>query len=426
MQPRPRLRNSHGNCPTNRGRNRGNTELAFSTREDTLVVARSLLPALRERTGRCATDRSLASETLDDLRRAGLLRVATPPSLGGFGLGIDVGLEIAMELARGCSSTGWVFGQFIIHNWNAARLDSAAREAYFSKPDIACATAIAMLTCEIQDAPGGLLVNGRWRLSSGIDHADWLWIMTFPSERYGGALIPAGDFALIDDWDVIGLSGTGSKEVYLQEVFVPTERLIERGWEQTFLGGGDPFYEEDPTYGVAPSVWGPWASSCLIGTGRAMIDVFESGTINRKDSVTGRRCAEDPLIHVVIAESSAEVDCAANLFYHDMAELRRVAESGNEIDLDVVFEVARNSAYACRLLLRSGQRLYEHFGSSVIYDNNLLRQLFGDILTGTRHAIFSWEYNAEQYGRTRFGLGPLSIRGTSPKPPTRQPPKMPR
>ena len=143
---------------------------------------------------------------------------AGPPGAYNIaGDGVLSAVDVARELGRGCSSTGWVAAQFLIHNWNAARIDERAQQEYYSAPDVTCATALAMTRSEVHDVAGGIRLSGEWQFSSGIDHADWLWIMTISSATIDGALIPRGQFEIVDDWNVIGLLGTGSKSVRLDE-----------------------------------------------------------------------------------------------------------------------------------------------------------------------------------------------------------------
>ncbi len=39
-------------------------------------------------------------------------------------------------------------------------------------------------------------------------------------------LVPVSDYAIIDTWQVIGLAGTGSKDVEVADVFVPGYRHL--------------------------------------------------------------------------------------------------------------------------------------------------------------------------------------------------------
>ena len=378
-------------------------------RRQVLEIARSLVPGIRARVDECERLRRLPDATVEELRTSGLLRVATLERFGGFGLGLDTGLEVATELGRGCSSTAWVLAQYLVHNWGASRFDAGTQAEYFADSvDVTCATAKAMLTSTVVEQDDGIVLSGRWKFSSGIDHADWLWITRVSKDSTDGALVPRGDFEIADDWHTLGLKGTGSKEVVLHSAFVPRRRILSVSHQRSIAEPGSELYDEDPTHRLPGHVWGYWTGSCLIGTARAALERFETSLVGRRSSVSGRVITESPLTQVALAESSAEIQCAGLLFEHDMTRMRAAAEAGQAVGYETVCEVGRNAAYGYRLLLTAGQRLLEHFGSSVIYDGNPVGRLVGDLIAGTRHAVFGWEDNAEQYGRMRWGMGPLA------------------
>ena len=146
---------------------------------------------------------------------------------------------------------------------------------------------------------------------------------------------------------------------------------------------------------------------------RPVTELFEQTMVGKKNSVTGRESIEGALLQAALAESSVEVQCAELLFEHDMTRMRELAEQGVEIGANELYEFGRNGAYSCQLLVRAGRRLLELSGSSVIYNTNAMGRLVGDLFAGTRHAILAWDFSSEQYGRTRWGIPPLSFRGAN-------------
>jgi alkylation response protein AidB-like acyl-CoA dehydrogenase len=80
--------------------------------------------------------------------------------------------------------------------------------------------------------PGGYRLKGRWSFASGCDNAQWAICSAVLPARPEGAsepaffLVPRADYTIDDTWDVIGLAGTGSKTLVLNDVFVPDYRLM--------------------------------------------------------------------------------------------------------------------------------------------------------------------------------------------------------
>src|SRR6266567_4647938 len=100
------------------------------TREELIRRAAALVPALKQRAAQAEEQRRISPETVDDIRSAGLLRLASPDRYGGCGLDFDTAAEIVAELGRGCGSTGWCYGVWAIHNWATGLFPEEAQEEY--------------------------------------------------------------------------------------------------------------------------------------------------------------------------------------------------------------------------------------------------------------------------------------------------------
>jgi alkylation response protein AidB-like acyl-CoA dehydrogenase len=79
--------------------------------------------------------------------------------------------------------------------------------------------------------PGGWRLNGRYPFSMGCDYAQWAIIGAFLGERgdprhIAYLLVPLAEVEIVDDWQVLGLLGTGSKSLILNDVFVPEHRSV--------------------------------------------------------------------------------------------------------------------------------------------------------------------------------------------------------
>src|SRR5262249_27614029 len=75
---------------------------------------------------------------------------------------------------------------------------------------------------------GGDLLKGRGACASGVRHADWIKLGALVADesadgppQHGMFTLPTAKTHLHDNWDVIGLRGTGSCDVSVDNVFVP-------------------------------------------------------------------------------------------------------------------------------------------------------------------------------------------------------------
>ncbi len=78
------------------------------TREDILERARDVASRLRERAQACEAARLVPTDTIEDYRRAGLVRMSMPARYSGFELGWDVLCEVTEILAAACGSQAWI------------------------------------------------------------------------------------------------------------------------------------------------------------------------------------------------------------------------------------------------------------------------------------------------------------------------------
>ena len=84
---------------------------------------------------------------------------------------------------------------------------------------------------------GGFELSGHWQFSSGTDHCDWIFLGGLVTDQEGNLtkpldvrhfVLPRHDYQIVDDsWDVVGLRGTGSKDIVIDKAFVPLYRTIK-------------------------------------------------------------------------------------------------------------------------------------------------------------------------------------------------------
>ena len=209
-----------------------------------LARAEALVPVLRERAGRTEELRRVPDETIEDLRNSGLFRILQPRRVGGSELEFRAIVELVSVIGRGDGSTAWVLANLAAHHWLLGMWPQRAQdEVWGQSPDNLIGSALIFPRGRARPADGGYRVTGRWPFSSGVDAASWLLVGAIvQDEETGGTeprifLLPARDFSIIDTWHVIGLGGTGSKDVAVEDMFVPGYRTVAVG---QITGGPNP------------------------------------------------------------------------------------------------------------------------------------------------------------------------------------------
>jgi Acyl-CoA dehydrogenase, N-terminal domain len=133
------------------------------TRAELLQRAEALVPAFAERAIETEQLRRIPQATLNDLREAGLLRVANPERFGGYGLDYDTVLEITAILGRGCGSTAWCYSVWSSHNWMLGMYPLQVQADYFgSSPDVLSSSSFRAAGRQLELKNGGYLLQGTW------------------------------------------------------------------------------------------------------------------------------------------------------------------------------------------------------------------------------------------------------------------------
>jgi alkylation response protein AidB-like acyl-CoA dehydrogenase len=372
--------------------------------EELVQRAKDLVPTLRERSARCEELRQIPLETRDDFVRLGFLRMAQPVPYGGLGYSIPEVTRIALEFGKGCPSTAWMAAQWPGHNFMVGYLPEEAQAEYFAKsPDTFSSTSSAVVTLDAKEVKGGVNVSGQLKFSSGLDAAEWILLMI----PMGVSIVPKSDFAINDDWYTMGLRGTGSKGVTLDDVFVPEHRTVSMERLSQGRSYGAELYPENPFYRV-PMILAlnMLLLSAALGIADGLLEIFDERVGARKDGHTQQLASQRPGTQLRFAEASAEVDAAKLVLEAMLRELVEWGTSGEQMPIADRARLRRGVGYATKLAVQSGNRLLESGDASGQYDNQLFQRWGRDLhMAGLQYAL-TWDEPAMAYSQVRWGLEP--------------------
>jgi alkylation response protein AidB-like acyl-CoA dehydrogenase len=384
------------------------TVLATLSLEEWVERARSLLPALRDRTEAANRARRIPAETIADLHRTGLLRVLQPPRFGGLGGDCLAFTEVVNALAHGCGSSAWVFGVLAEHNWMIANFpEEVQREVWGADPHAVASSSFAPRgTCA--RVPGGYRLSGEWPFSSGCDHAQWAFVGAFVDGPGAGRhsrtfLVPMCDIEIVDDWRVLGLAATGSKTLRLREAFVPEARSLgqeEIRWAAT---PGRRLHGDLLMSRMPRMLFGSFTlASVLAGLAQRAVELFVDGTLDRVSR--GIRVADLDSTQLNVAEAAAEADTAALLVRDACRRNIALVASGTPITDGDLARTRRDAVYCARLASRAVERVYHASGASVLDLDHPMRLVFCDATAAAAHVFLNWELGARPFGQALLGL----------------------
>ena len=195
--------------------------------QEVMSRAKALAPLIGERVASAEAARRQSDETIQAIVDSGLVRVLLPKRWGGYELPFDTLVDSVLEIAKIDGSAGWCYSFLLIHAWFLAQFpDAAQRDVWDSNPDTALATSLAPAG-RFTKVDGGYVLNGRWAWSSGVDYCSWNMLAALPVTMDGPPrvfLLPRSDYTILDTWFVAGQKASGSKDVAVQDAFIPEHR----------------------------------------------------------------------------------------------------------------------------------------------------------------------------------------------------------
>jgi len=366
----------------------GACSLGSPRAEALLAAARNLGPVLEARMEACARDRRVPEETIADFHNAGFFRILQSAAYGGYEMDPQVFYSVLLEISRTCMSSAWVLGVIAVHNWQMNLFDDqAAQEVWGEDSSVLISSSYAPMG-QVTVVDGGFRLSGRWSFSSGCEHCDWVFFgAVVPTAEapwdmlnYRTFLLPRGDYQIVEHWDVVGLSGTGSHDIVVKDVFVPEHRTHNMLADD----GGRKFMHKPPLYRLPfMQVFSRAVSTPSLGALEGALEKYIgvaktrlAGPIAMKDDPDAKRLAAE----VDAAVSSMKTTLFAN--FDSLMDYARRSEIAPPL------ERARfryNTATVADRCVALSSRMLKGSGSSGIRNSSALLKQHNDILASQAH-----------------------------------------
>lgn len=383
-----------------------------------LAAAGSITPFLRENARQTEEARQVSDEAIRRLREAGLLSIMVPRRFGGLECDVPTMARLIAELARGCGSTAWVYGVSVSQGWVVSAFSPQAQEEMWGeRPDVVITGTYGINPAaqRVSRVEGGFRLSGRWGFASGCDHTSW-HLAQFLAPGQGDAppsslfaLVPRDDFTIEDDWYAMGLAGTGSKTVLLEDVFVPEYRTLSY---EAMNSGNTPgaALHANPNYSMPLMAVTPVGiAATLSGMARGALEsLLEGARAGIRDSARGK-FADNVMAHMWIGEALTDIETAELVMIDGLENLTAMAKSGRRPTMDERVKLRRNYAFTMRLCTEAVDRIYKCTGASGIGLQHHTQRAWRDVNAAARHIGLNWEQYAIQSGRNALGLDPAGL-----------------
>jgi 3-hydroxy-9,10-secoandrosta-1,3,5(10)-triene-9,17-dione monooxygenase len=372
--------------------------------------ARALIPRLAERAPAASAARQLPARTISEYRDAGILRILQPKRFGGRQGRFSLFSRIVEELTYGCASSAWVYAVLAEHQWIIAQYPEAAQiDVWGDDPEAVASSSLAPRAAAKRVA-GGWRLSGRYPFSSGCDYAQWAILGAFLGEmgdpqHIAYLLAPLAEIEIVDDWQVLGLAGTGSKSLVLHDVFIPDHRCV---MVSDLFAGTPPGALVHPEYPVLRAPRGFLVSYSLppvaIALGRRALDIA-CGALAGRVSRGVTKLAESEVVQMAIGEAAAAIDVATMLLHTGRESSTAAVTSGRRITEAEALRARRDMVFAQHQVSWALDRLCEMNGARWVYDSDQLGAIRRDLMTILTHHAASRQAAMAPYGRMLLAHG---------------------
>jgi alkylation response protein AidB-like acyl-CoA dehydrogenase len=383
------------------------------------------------RAGQHDREGSFPFENIEDMRRSGVMGACVPIELGGLGVEslYDAMLGIN-RLGRGDGSTAIGTAMHLFSSWMLTRAWRSATAAGDMPPAERLASLLRQVAageivqCSPQSEPGtdmlhplveatkvtdGWRLNGRKIFGTFSPPASLFAITCRVGDPQSGfrratAMVPRGSpgMDIRNNWDALGMRGSGSHDIVFQDCFVPEEALR------------------------ADSPWGEWSERSLsgqmafnmglvgafLGIAEAARDLAITAVTSRRRGSSGRSQAERPAIQHLIAE--IEIDLAASRAMlgrtaatADAFFSRHLAGTAPVAQLHVLMKDFQCTKwFVNRKAIEIADRALTASGGAGYLSTNPLSRLYRDVRAGPFMQLFSPNEAFEYIGKVTLGIDP--------------------
>ncbi len=374
---------------------------------------------------------SFPFENVEDMRQSGVMGACVPMELEGLGIESlhDAVLGIN-RLGRGDGATAIGTAMHLFSSWmltRAWRSATAASDAPLAERLASLLRQIAkgeVVLCSPQSEPGtdmlhpmveatkvadGWRLNGR-KIFGTLSPAATLFAIACrvgdPQSGYrrATAMVPGGSpgMNIRDNWDALGMRGSGSHDIVFQDCFVPEAALREDcswgEWSERSLSGQMAF-----NMGLV---------AAFLGIAEAAHDLAITAVTSRRRGSSGRSQAERPAIQHLIAEIEIDLAAARAMLGRTAATAdtffsRHLAGTAPVAQLHALMKDFQCTKwFVNRKAIEIVDRALTASGGAGYLSANPLSRLYRDVRAGPFMQLFSPNEAFEYIGKVALGIDP--------------------
>jgi alkylation response protein AidB-like acyl-CoA dehydrogenase len=372
--------------------------------------ARELIPLIDRAGDRIERERHIPDDVLNALHEARLFRLLIPRSCDGEEVGPAILFEVIEAIAQGDASVGWCIGQGSGVSMTAAYVKPEIARAVFGDRRAVAACGPNNPKAKAIACDGGYRVTGQWGFASGSKHAAWLLGHATPCEADGtprlspdgkplelrSLIFPKSSATMNDDWNVMGLKGTGSVSYSVKDLFVPDDFSFTRDADGDRREGG-------PLYRFSMfNMFGVGFSGVALGIARRALDDFIKLAMTKKPYAATALLCDNNTIQSQVGLSEARLQSSRTYVIETYRRLYQAVAQGLRFTPEMRIANRIVTCYAIQQAREVMNFVYHSAGATAIFESNPFERRFRDLHTVTQQGQGAYS-NFESLGQTLMG-----------------------
>jgi alkylation response protein AidB-like acyl-CoA dehydrogenase len=371
--------------------------------------ARALQPLLDEHGAEMDRRRELTPEVVEALVAQDMLRLLLPKSLGGQELHLLEYCKTTEALAWADASVGWFINQSNVSSaTSAAAMPHESALAVFGDPRDGLAWGARHSNSTAIRVDGGYRLTGTWSFASGGRHTRWLGAHSAtqnpdgtPLMRYGrpddrSFVFLRADARIIDDWQVLGLRGTGSDSYSVKDLFVPDDRAPARDALQERRESG-PIYTIMSTLLYATGFCG-----VTLGVARRLFEAYVVLARGKHSRASPNAMAVSTAVQREIGLLEARLSAARAFLHEALCQVYDAAAAG-KLDVDLRVRLRLATTFGMNEATEVAIACYRAAGTTAIMNSAPFERRFRDAMSASQH-LQAMMPHVEMVGRHIIGV----------------------
>jgi len=373
--------------------------------------ARALQPLLDAHGAEMDRRREVTPEVVNALVQADMLRLLLPRSLGGQEMQLVEYAKTVEALGYADASVAWFINQSnVSSSTSAAAMPHETALEVFGPPNVGLAWGARHSRSKAIKVPGGYRLTGTWSFASGGRHTTWLGAHSAVQNPDGTPLVSKhrgrqddrsfvflrSEAKIIDDWQVLGLRGTGSDSYSVEDLFVPEERAPARDAIEERR-------EKGPLYVLGSTLlYATGFCSVTLGMGRRMLESYV-------ELARGKHSRASPSAMAVNHANQREIGLlearlsAGRAFLHEAALEAYDAAAAGKLTLDHRIRLRLATTYGMNEATDVSIAAYRAAGTTAIMNNAPFERRFRDAMSASQH-LQAMMPHVEMVGRHILGV----------------------